>query len=173
MECNVVQSVISSQLSAISSAEAYIKLIPHAVKLESVLRRWSGFPVTAMAFGNDRLLVNAYVFQIKEIQPLLEFLEVGLNCNFDDTQDVAGAHLAFRSFTARDCSWLRVDANLQADGPGCHKVKVGMTEPQPIYEIRCLAEVDAPLALEGGEQGQLPAPAPALAGPENDDDMPF
>jgi len=172
MDCDIIGSVVGQQIAAMDLAKAYTKLLPHAIQLQALLKRWSGMQLSAQCFGNERILINVSVVRVKDIEALLEFLEVGLNCNFDDTSDRASASYAWRTFTASDCSWLRVDANLQADGPGCHKVKVGMTEPQPIYEIQCLAEVDAPQSLEGPSTEQLPAPAsgfPALP----DDDIPF
>lgn len=172
MECKIVEAVVKDQLDHLEIVKQYTNLIPHAQQLETLMRRWQGFNVRISTYDPHTLIINANLDLIKDIEPLLEFLEIGLNIDFNNSRDVAQPYATYRTFNAVECPWLRVDANLKADGPGCRKIQVGMTKPQPIYEIRCLAEVDAPLAIEGASS-QLPAPAPALSGPLDDDDIPF
>lgn len=149
----------------IEAAKRFAALMPNFMKLEMLLKRApAGFKPRPMFIG-EQVLLCVKVDSVRDIAPFLEFLEVGLDIDFDASKDVAES--GYRYFTCANAPWIRVDAELKADGPGCRRVVVG-TRQVPIYEIQCLETIDAPGALPAPGNASLPAPALAIAGDEED-----
>lgn len=172
MEVNLIKAVSDEQLRALDNVRKYTELLPIAQKLEAVMKRWTDEKIVPRIspFNSSQFLVNVHLDRISDIEGLLLFLEVGLDVNFDRTEDVAAQTYAWRTFLCQDAKWLRVDANLNQDGPGCRRVIKGYTKPEPIYEIQCLNEVDPPAQLEAPATPQLTSSGPVI---EEPDDIPF
>ena len=142
---NVVEKVSAEMAKRIESVATLARLMPQFIKLDAVLKKiGDGWDLCTM-MHSDQILVCVRVKRVKDIQPLLELLEVGLDVEFDKTHDAAQA--GWRQFECANAKWLRVDAELIADGPGCQRVIKGY-EQVPVYEIQCLEEIDPPAHIE-------------------------
>ncbi len=125
-------------------------LLPKFKRAAHAARHASKFMEVHPMFLGAQLLFRVKVQKIADVQPLLECLEEDLGLSFDKTYDQA-AH-SWREFTCEKAPWLRVDAELIADGPECRRVIVGYKQ-EPVYELKCgddAATPDAPAPL-GGE----------------------
>ena len=86
-------------------------------------------------FYGNQILLCSKVDKLNDIEPLLALLEKTFAIEFDNTFDCADG--GWRQYECRTASWLRVDAELKADGVECRRVVVGHTDPAPIFAFEC------------------------------------
>lgn len=86
-------------------------------------------------FYGNQILICSKVDKLSDIEPLLALLEKTFSIEFDKTFDCTSG--GWRQYECKTASWLRVDAQLKADGTECRRVVVGHTEPQPLYAFEC------------------------------------
>jgi hypothetical protein len=86
-------------------------------------------------FYGNQILICSKVDKLSDIEPLLALLEKTFAVEFDKTFDCTSG--GWRQFECKTASWLRVDAELKADGVECRRVVVGLTDPQPIFAFEC------------------------------------
>lgn len=141
IEC--FENTLSRQKKQITDLE---DLLPKFKRAAEAVRHAAKFlDISPMILG-CQLLIRVKVQKLTDIQPVLECLEEDLGINFDQTTDQAS--YSWREFKSAGAPWLRVDAELAADGPECRRVIVGYKQ-EPVYELKC------------GEDAQTPdAPAP-------------
>jgi hypothetical protein len=109
---------------------------PKFERAAKIVRPFSRLMSMRLEVSPFYLTINLYVDSMDQAAPVIEELEEQLGIEFDDTEDVAETWATYRTFKCAKEDWLRIDANLKADGPGCAKVQVG-EKVVPIYEIRC------------------------------------
>ena len=90
---------------------------------------------TAFHFYGPQILICSKVDKLADIEPLLAVLEKTFGIDFDKSNDCADG--GWRQFECKTATWLRVDAELKADGVECRRVVVGLSVPQPIYAFEC------------------------------------
>lgn len=136
--------------------EALEDLKPKVERLGRVTRIIERFAPVDYVFLENKVIIRVDVKAIKDVEPVLEILTEEFGAEFDRTHDEAT--LGWREFTSSNVPWIRVDAELKAEGPECRRVIVGY-EQKPVYEIRCGEEAAAP-----------DAPPPGALSPSNSDD---
>ena len=90
---------------------------------------------------SGKILIRVEVAKLADIEPVLEQIEDDLGIEFDKTQDFAEHR--WRTYESKTAAWVRVDAELQADGEECRRVVVGYTQV-PRYELRCGEDARVP-----------------------------
>lgn len=90
---------------------------------------------------SGKILLRVEVKKLADIEPVLAQIEDDLGVEFDKTQDMA--EYRWRSFESKASPWLRVDAELQADGEECRRVVVGY-DTVPRYELKCGEDAKTP-----------------------------
>jgi hypothetical protein len=86
-------------------------------------------------FYGNQILLCSKVDNLVDIEPLLALLEKTFYIEFDNTYDCADG--GWRQYECKTAPWIRVDAELKADGVECRRVVVGHTDPAPIYAFEC------------------------------------
>jgi len=89
----------------------------------------------AYHFYGSQILICSKVDKLSDIETMLALLENTFAIEFDKSSDCADG--GWRQFECKTASWLRVDAELKADGVECRRVVVGLTDPQPIFAFEC------------------------------------
>jgi hypothetical protein len=125
-------------------AEQAEELHTKMVRLDRVLTTIGRFVDGRVVMMGAKAVVCVKVNKIADITPVIETIEAELGISFDKTHDAA--EQGWRQFECAAAPWLRVDAELRADGPECRRVIVGY-EQTPVYEIKCGDEVDTPDAI--------------------------
>lgn len=87
-------------------------------------------------WDHPRLCLSVPVDDMEKFTPILEAIEKRIGIEFDNTSDYASEWSAFRSFKSKAVPWLRVDAEVKAEGAACRPVVVGY-DTVPKYEIHC------------------------------------
>lgn len=137
---------INSHRSIIREAE---ELYVHAARIEPLVKTLGRFRTVNTMVMSSKILVCVKVDKLADIETVLDYLQDELGVEFDKSQDYA--EQSWRTFESKSAKWLRVDAELRADGPECRRVIVGY-ETVPKYELKC------------GEDASMPdAPAPGGA----------
>ena len=124
-------------------------LQPQIARLDRVLKTIGRFVEGRTMFIGEQILICVKVNKIAEIEPVLDVLQEELEIEFDRSEDAA--QQGWRVFHSKNAPWLRVDAELRADGPECRRVIVGY-ESVPKYEIRCGEDADAPDAAPPADE---------------------
>jgi hypothetical protein len=117
------------------------KLYVHMARIEAALKPVAPFVKPHLMLLSSQILVRVKVDRIKDIEPLIESLEGSLGIEFDKTHDTA--EYSWREFKCSAAPWIRVDAELKADGPECRRVIVGY-QTVPKYELKCGDEANTP-----------------------------
>ena len=86
-------------------------------------------------FYGNQILICSKVDKLSDIEPLLALLEKTFSIEFDKTFDCTSG--GWRQYECKTASWLRVDAELKADGTECRRIVVGHTQPEPLYAFEC------------------------------------
>lgn len=113
----------------------------HMARIEAALKPIEPFVKPSLMLLSNQILVRVRVDRIKDIEPLIESLEGSLGIEFDKTHDTA--EYSWREFKCSAAPWIRVDAELKADGPECRRVIVGY-ETVPKYELKCGEDASTP-----------------------------
>jgi hypothetical protein len=116
-------------------------LYPHMARIDAALTPLVPFIKPTLMMMSNQILIRVKVERIKDIEPLIESLEASLGIEFDNTHDQA--EYSWREFKCEKAPWIRVDAELTADGPECRRVIVGY-ETVPKYEIKCGEDASQP-----------------------------
>jgi hypothetical protein len=111
------------------------------VRLDRVLTTIGRFVDGRVLMMGTQAVVCVKVNKIADITPVIETIEAELGISFDKTHDAAEQR--WRQFECAAAPWVRVDAELRADGPECRRVIVGY-EQTPVYEIKCGDDADTP-----------------------------
>lgn len=117
------------------------KMYVHMARIEAALKPIEPFVKPSLMLLAHQILVRVKVDRIKDIEPLIESLEASLGIEFDKTHDTA--EYSWREFKCSAAPWIRVDAELKADGPECRRVIVGY-QTVPKYELKCGDEASTP-----------------------------
>ena len=123
------------------AVDKFEDLLPKYKKIAEALRHARRFMNISTMFMGDQLLVRVRVDKMADVSPLIECLEEDLAIEFDKTRDQA--EYSWREFTCATAPWIRVDAELVADGPECKRVIVGYKQ-EPVYELKCGEEANTP-----------------------------
>ena len=134
-------------------------LYQHMARIDAALKPIEPFVKPMLMLLGNQILIRARVDRIKDVEPLIASLESSLGIEFDKTED--RAEYSWREFKCANAPWIRVDAELTADGPECRRVIVGY-ETVPKYELKC-----------GEEANQPDAPRPNEATAQTEDNLPF
>jgi hypothetical protein len=116
----------------------------HMARIDAALAPLEPFIKPTLMMMTNKILIRVKVERIKDVEPLIESLEKSLGIEFDNTHDQA--EYSWREFKCNKAPWIRLDAELTADGPECRRVIVGY-ETVPKYEIKCgddANQTDAP-----------------------------
>lgn len=123
------------------------ELYVYAARLDPLIKTLKRFCKIKTMILSCQILVCVKVDKLADIEPVLGYLQDELGIEFDKSQD--NAEQAWRQFECKDAKWLRVDAELIADGPECRRVIVGY-ETVPKYELKCGEDAQMPDALVPG-----------------------
>jgi hypothetical protein len=115
---------------------AHVAAVDRCCKTLSRFVKMSGTMVIS-----GQILLRFEVAKLVDIEPVLEQIEQDLGVEFDKTSD--HAELRWRTFESKTSSWLRVDAELAADGEECRRVVVGY-DTVPRYELKCGEDAKTP-----------------------------
>lgn len=149
--------LIDDQIKQLQSViEKTRGLYVHMARIDAALKPLEPFIKTHLMLLSNQILIRVRVGRIKDVEPLIASLESSLEIEFDKTED--RAEYSWREFKCANAPWIRLDAELTADGPECRRVIVGY-ETVPKYELKC-----------GEDASQPDAPNPN-ATPETD--LPF
>ena len=113
----------------------------HMARIDAALAPIAAYVQPHLMMLHSQILVRVKVDRIKDIEPLIASLESSLGIEFDKTHDTA--EYSWREFKCSAAPWIRVDAELKADGPECRRVIVGY-ETVPKYELKCGEEASTP-----------------------------
>lgn len=113
----------------------------HMARIDAALTPLMPFIKPTLMMMSNQILIRVKVDRIKDVEPLIESLEASLGIEFDNTHDQA--EYSWREFKCAKAPWIRVDAELTADGPECRRVIVGY-ETVPKYELKCGEEASQP-----------------------------
>lgn len=116
-------------------------LYQHMARIDAALTPLEPFIKPTLMLMSSQILIRMKVDRIKDIEPLIESLESSLGIEFDKTVDQA--EYSWREFKCAKAPWIRVDAELSADGPECRRVIVGY-ENVPKYEFKCGEDANQP-----------------------------
>jgi len=107
---------------------------PQFARLDRSMHTVSRFVQSRYMMIGSQILVCVKVAKIADIEPVIETLQEDLSIEFDESSDSAAQ--GWRTFRSTAAPWIRVDAELIADGPECRRVITGYQQT-PIYEIKC------------------------------------
>jgi len=110
-------------------------LLDRVVMLNGLADEHAFMANTTYHFYGPQVLICLKVEKLSDIEPLLALLEKTFAIEFDKSVDCADG--GWRQFECKTATWLRVDAELKADGVECRRVVVGLTDPQPIFAFEC------------------------------------
>lgn len=128
----------------------------HMAHIDAALKPIEPFmQTTLMMMGATQILIRVKVERIKDVEPLIASLESSLGIEFDKTED--RAEYSWREFRCEKAPWIRVDAELTADGPECRRVIVGY-ETVPKYELKCGEDANQPDAPKPPEAPETNLP---------------
>ena len=117
-------------------------LMAHTAAVERCHRTLSRFvKMGSVMVLSSQILLRIEVTKLSDVQPALEQIEEDLGVEFDKTQDTA--EYRWRTFESAAAPWIRVDAELTADGEECRRVVVGY-DTVPRYELKCGEDAKAP-----------------------------
>lgn len=143
---NLIDDQIKQLQRSIESSRA---LYPHMARIDAALAPIAPFIETNLMLLSNQILVRVKVDRIKDVEPLIASLESSLGIEFDKTED--RAEYSWREFRCEKAPWIRIDAELKADGPECRRVIVGY-ETVPKYELKCGEEANTPDAPPPGSE---------------------
>lgn len=122
-----------------SEAEQLLARVPAVERCCRTLSRFVGLGGTMIL--SNKILLRVNVKKLADIEPVLEQIEEDLGVEFDKTQDYAEQR--WRTFESKTANWIRVDAELEADGEECRRVVVGY-KTVPEYELKCGEDAKTP-----------------------------
>jgi hypothetical protein len=132
---NTATELMQAEIKDLQSRIARLEdLGPQFAQLDRSMRTVNKFVNSRYMIIHSRILVCVKVAKITGIEPVIETLQEDLGIEFDGSSD--SAEQGWRSFYSTAAPWIRVDAELIADGPECRRVITGYKQT-PIYEIKC------------------------------------
>lgn len=138
----IAASVASTAKMHRALAQKTEGLMAHVAAVERCHRTLSRFvKMGGVMVLSQQILLRIEVAKLSDVQPALEQIEEDLGVEFDKTQDTA--EYRWRSFESAAAPWIRVDAELTADGEECRRVVVGY-DTVPRYELKCGDDAKVP-----------------------------
>lgn len=130
---------VETHRGLIVKTEGLLAHIPAVERCHKTLSRFvKALPL--MLLGT-KILLRIEVAKLADIESVLEQVEEDLGVEFDKTQDYAEQR--WRTFESKTADWIRVDAELAADGEECRRVVVGY-DTVPRYELKCGEDAKMP-----------------------------